>query len=261
MNSRFVSAIHPAFLLSLVFVASLALTGCDSNGSNDEPVTAQIRFMHASADAGDLTITAGGEEVTSGVAFNRRPNVNPTVTRRFDVSIEGSIEIQNDAGDVLTTIEGAQFEAEEPFLVIVAGGIAAGEQSGRDTPQAFVLRDDLPDIGSDEVALRLVHASAGAPAIDVFWVPPGEDPSSDNELASGVPFSETLPASVRGDFDVRTVPNEGRILTVPTAAGPLQLPIGTQGGGSLSPGRIITAVAIDTEPGASFPVAALVQVD
>jgi len=41
----------------------------------------------------------------------------------------------------------------------------------------------------------------------------------------------------------------------------LQLPVGTEGGGALSPGRIITAVAIDTEPGAGFPVAALVLVD
>ncbi len=217
--------------------------------------------MHASADAGALTILAGSEEVITDVSFNRRPNVNPTVTRRLDVPIEGPIEVRNDAGDLLATIDGAQFEADEPFLVIVAGGIAAGEQTGRDTPQAFVLRDDLPEIASDEVGLRLVHAAAGAPGIDVFWVPPGQEPSSDNALASEVPFSETLPASPRGDFEVLPVPAEGRVLTVPTGAGPLQLPIGTQGGGSLSPGRIVTAVAIDTEPGAGFPVAALIQVD
>jgi len=242
-------------------VVGLVLTGCDSTGSNDEPITAQVRFMHASADAGDLTVVAGGEEVITDVAFNRRPNVNPTVTRPLDVPIEGSIEIRNDAGDLLTTINGAQFEAEEPFLVIVAGGIAAGEEAGRDTPQAFVLRDDLPDVASDEVGLRLVHAAAGAPAIDVFWVAPGVEPNEENQLASDVPFSETLPTAPRGSFDVRTVPGEGRILTVPTAAGPLQLPVGTEGGGALSPGRIITAVAIDTEPGAGFPVAALVLVD
>jgi len=261
MHFRLLRTLQPVLLLPLFLAVGLVLTACDSTGSNDEPVTAQLRFMHASADAGDLTVLAGGEEVITGVTFNRRPNVNPTVTRPLDVPIAGAIEIRNDAGDLLATINGAQFEAGEPFLVILAGGIAAGEETGRETPQVFVLRDDLPEVASDEVGLRLVHAAAGAPAIDVFWVAPGEEPTGENQLASGVPFSETLPAAPRGSFDVRPVPGEGRILTVPTAAGPLQLPVGTEGGGALSPGRIITAVAIDTEPGAGFPVAALVLVD
>jgi len=204
---------------------------------------------------------ADGEEVVSGLPFNRRPNVNPTVTERREVPIEGTIEVQNDAGEVLTTVDASQLEADAPFLVVITGSLAAGEQAGRTTPQALVLRDDVPEPEGDEIGLRLIHGAAGAPMIDVFWVPPGDEPNAENRLASDVSFLNTLPASPQGAFDVRTVPDEGRVLTMPTEAGDLALPIGTEGEASLPPGRVITAVAIDTEPGAGFPVAAIVQVD
>ena len=43
--------------------------------------------------------------------------------------------------------------------------------------------------------------------------------------------------------------------------GDSDLPSDEQGKASLPSGRVITAVAIGTKPGAGFPVAAIVQVD
>jgi hypothetical protein len=78
-------------------------------------------------------------------------------------------------------------------------------------------------------------------------------------LIEGVSFTETFPSG-SSSFAVETIPGEGRILTVPTQVGPLELPIGT-GGASFPPGRHVTAIATDTAPGSQFPIVALVQVD
>jgi hypothetical protein len=109
------------------------------------------------------------------------------------------------------------------------------------------------------VGFRLVHGALGAASIDVFQVPPGDSARAETRIASDVAFTETVPEG--GAFSVRTVSDSGFAWTVPTSAGPVQFPVGIPGQASLSPGRFATAIAIDTEEGAGFPVAGIVQVD
>jgi hypothetical protein len=238
----------------LAALVAVGVGGCDSGGANGGGPTAQIRVLHASPGAGDLTIVADGNEVASGLSF-RREFANPSITDYQDVPTNTSIEVQDEDGTVLTSVDAGQIDADQQYTVVVAGDAADGSSA----PQAVVLSDDLPGLGDDEVGLRFVHASAEAPAIDLFQVPAGGTTGDDNRIASGVTFTETVPAS--GDVSVRTVPDSGFAWTVPTSAGPVQFPVGIPGQASLSPGRHATAVIIDTEAGAGFPVAGLVQVD
>ena len=247
---------HVRSLLLLPLLAALVaigVGGCDSGGANGGGPTAQVRVLHASPGAGDLTIVADGNEVASGLSF-RREFANPSITDYRDVPADGAIEVQGDDGTVLASVDAGPIDADQQYTVVVTGDAA----DGRSAPQAVVLSDDLPDLGDDEVGLRFVHASAEAPAIDLFQVPAGGTTGDDNRIASGMTFTETVPAS--GDFSVRSVPESGFVWTVPTSAGDIRFPVGTEGQ-SLPTGRYATALVIDTEAGAGFPVAGLVQVD
>jgi len=248
-------------LLLLGLLAFAVFPGCDSGGDNgDDPVaTAEVRFLHASADAENLTILANGEEVVTDFTFNRDPATDPALTDYEDVPVEGTVEVQAEDGTSLLTVDASQLEPDTQYMVVLAGGLAAGQNAGTSTPQAIVLRDEFPDLADDEIGLRLIHASASAPPVDIFLVAPGEDTNPENRLTEGVSFTESFPSG-SSSFAVETIPGEGRILTVPTQVGPLELPIGT-GGASFPPGRHVTAIATDTAPGSQFPIVALVQVD
>lgn len=242
-----------------IAVALLALAmggmGCDSGGANgDDAPMAEARFLHAAADAGSITVVAGGDELAADLVF-RREFSNPSITDYQDVPTNTSIDVQNEDGTVLTSVGADRLEADAQYTIVVVGSPADGDNA----PQAVVLSDDRPGLGDDEVGLRLVHGAVGAPSVDVFQVPPGDSARAETRIASDVAFTETV--SEDGAFSVRTVPDSGFAWTVPTAAGPVQFPVGIPGQASLSTGRFATAIAIDTEEGAGFPVAGIVQVD
>lgn len=241
------------------------IAGCDSGGSNggEEVTTAQVRFFHASADAGAITVVADGENIVSDVSYSSQLT-NPTVTEYQDVPIEGTIEVRDGSGNALATADASALEADKTYMLVVGGGVAAGDDAGQDTPQALLLRDDIPEPASDEVGFRVVHTSVNlseaASPVDVFLVPPEGSPQDENQVGSNVAFGETWPDSPAGTFEVRSLPDEGRVLTVPTPEGPLELPLGTEGQ-SVPTGRNATYVIIDKAPGSDFPFAASVHVD
>ena len=249
-------------LLALVFI-SLSLVGCDSVDDNEEEPapTASVRVFHASADAGDLTLLSGENSVVTDLSF-RRELINPSVSDYAEVAIGRSLEVQRDDGEVVARIDTDRLEEDIQYTLVVTGAIANANAAGQEAPQTLLLRDDLPDVGSDEAAFRIVHGAAGEPSFDVFWEPPEDTEQPENRIAEMVSYTETVPETAAdGAFDVRTVPEEGRILTVPTTADePTRLPIGTPGQ-SLATGRVATIVFTNTEPDAGFPVAALVLVD
>jgi hypothetical protein len=241
----------------------MAGVGCDGGGANgtgdangDDGPTAEARFLHASADAGALTVVADGEEIVSDLPFERQFS-DPSITEYQEVPVDVSLDVQEEGGAVLTSVGADQLEADAQYTIVVAGSPAEGD----DAPQAVVLPDDRPELGDDEVGLRLVHGAVGASSIDVFQVPPGDSARAETRIASDVAFTETVPASPPGAYSVRTVPDSGFAWTVPTSAGPVRFPVGIPGEPSLSTGRFATAIAIDTEEGAGFPVAGIVQVD
>jgi hypothetical protein len=252
LRSRLLRSLFTAFALLVLAMGGM---GCDSGGSDgDDTPTAEARFLHAAADAGPITVVADGNELVSDLSF-RRDFANPSITEYQDVPASASVEIQDGGGTVVASVGAGQLQAGTKYTVVVAGSPAEGGNA----PQAVLLSDERPTLGSDEVGLRLVHGAVADSSIDVYQVPPGDSLSASNRIASGVTFGETVPAS--GDFSVRTVPDSGFAWTVPTAAGPVQFPVGIPGEASLSTGRFATAIALDTEQGAGFPVAGIVQVD
>lgn len=249
------------FLVGLLL--AVGLVACDSNGGGDDS-TAQVRFMHASADAGAVDVLVDGEVVASGVSFSGE-TAAPTISEYLDVPVtaESEIEVQDADGNTVfsNTVGDVGLQADAQYTVIVAGAVA----SDGDTPKPVVLRDRFEtDLGDDEVGIRLVHGSAGAGAVDIYLTPPGADLQDEEPLISEFEFTNSFPDGFAGQFAPQAVSQDGSELSVTPAGAKepvvLQLQVGGDEGLPVEPGQYITGVAID-QPQNDPPFGALVQVD
>jgi len=258
--------VRTLFTFLIGIVVAVGLAGCDSNGGGSGP-TAQVRFMHASADAGAADIIVDGETVANSVSFSDLDggvSASPTVSEYVDVPVASGtdIQVQDASGNtVISTSAGsAGLQENARYTVIVAGAAAASSE----TPSPVVLRDQFgADLGSNQVGIRLVHGSAIAEIVDVYLTPPGTDLQNATPLVSGFRFGNDFPGGFAGQFAPQAVSQSGSVLSVTETGSTqpvLQLQVGGDQGLSVSPGQYITGVAIDN-PQATPPVGALVHID
>ncbi len=249
--------------VAFLFVFAAGMVGCDSNGGGETP-TAQVRFMHASPDAGEVSVLVEGNEVLSGFGFSGQIT-SPSVSDYQEVSVgtDTEIQVQDASGnEVLSTTAGsANLEENQQYTVVVAGAAAAD-----DSPRAIVLRDQFrDDLGDSQIGLRLVHGAATPGPVDIYLNEPGTDLTQEERVAQNFQFGEDFPGGFAGQFAAQALSENGSILVV-TPAGVstpvLELPVGTGSQGSLTvqPGMHVTGVAIDA-PGTEAPAAALIQID
>ena len=185
-------------LLSILFSLLLVVTlvGCDSDddGGDDPAATAQVRFVHASPNAGPVDVLVDGEEVASGFAFqgsatNPIPNVSSYVEVPIDV--DATIEVQTANGDNVFTVNADQVNLEEGvrYTVLAAGAVGVGGG-----PEPILLEDRFQDLSSNQIGLRLVHGSKGVQSqvgpVDVYLTPPNTDLSQVDPLIAGFEFGD-----------------------------------------------------------------------
>lgn len=254
------------FSIFIGVVLAVGLVGCDSNGGGDGP-TAQVRFMHASPDAGAVDVLVEGETVASGVSFSglndSGVSTNPAVSGYLEVPVAGgtSIEVQGTEGTPVFSTSAGDINLQEnaQYTIIVAGAVAAEGE----TPQPIVLRDRFEtDLDESQVGLRLVHGSAGAGPVDIYLTPPNTDLQNVEPIASSFQFTNDFPGGFAGQFAPQAVSENGSDISV-TPAGVsepvlLQLRVGGDEGLPVSPGQYITGVAIDGPQGGA---GALIQTD
>ena len=255
------------FVVGLVL--AIGLTACDSN--DESP--AQVRFIHASADAGVVDILVNGETVASGVSFsslNGGVSDNPTVSDYYNVPVSSNttIEVENSSGSVVTstTASEARLEGGERHTVLIAGATSAQQT---DSPRAIILRDRFQaSLGDSKVGIRLIHGSALAGAVDVYLTPPETDLQNVDPLVSSFQFTEDFPGNFAGQFAPQAVSQDGSVISITKAGSKeavFQLQVGGDQGLQVSPGQYITGVAIDNPdddlPEGALPVGALVHVD
>ena len=219
--------------------------------------------MHASPDAGAVSVLVDGEEVLSGVSFSGT-TTSPTVSEYLDVpvSADAEIAVQDASGNTVlsTTAGSANLQEDNQYTVIVAGAAAA-----QNSPQAIVLRDQFrDDLGDSQIGLRLVHGAATPGAVDIYLNQPGTDLAQEELVTQNFQFGNDFPGGFRGQFAAQGLSGEGSELVVtPTGStqAVLTLEIGT-GPESLQirPGQHETGVAIDA-PGSQAPAGALIQID
>jgi hypothetical protein len=222
-------------LLGLAAVA--ALSACDDDDDPvSPPATAQVRVVHASADAPNVDVLVDGNAVLTNVPFKAASNylAVPAGTRNLKVRATGSSTIVIDAD--ATTTSGAS------YTVLATGPVAA--------IAPLVLEDDLTNPAAGNIKLRLVHASPTAGTVDIYVTAPGDDLATATPTLAGVPFraaSDYLEVPA-GTYRVRVTPGGTKTVAIDV------------NGVTLTAGQIRTAVAVDA-PGGGAPLGAILLAD
>ncbi|NBC86434.1 MAG: DUF4397 domain-containing protein [Bacteroidetes bacterium] len=249
-------------VLAVLFTMLLAVTlvGCDSNDDNgdDQPETAQVRFVHAAPDAGDVDVFLDDQEVAGDFSYKAPTpaDVEPNYSDYLDVPVDVDARIDvrpTDSNENLLTVnvDQANLNANARYTVIVGGAQAANTEA----PQIILLRDQFVDLPANSIGLRLVHASAiaqdNAGPVDVYITPPGTDLSQVDPLIPGFEFTQdsgTVSLGTSGAFIQRELSGEPQVVSV-TAAGSaqavVQVQIGGDGGLQISEGQFVTGIAAD----------------
>lgn len=253
-------------VLAILFTMLLAVTlvACDSNDDGDddgngEAETTQVRFVHASPDAGTVDIAVNGEVAVPDVAFNvGSPVPSPTTSGYQTIETDGGTTtlavLNSDGNEVLSgTLDELGIEEGQRTTLIVAGAVANGG------PQLIRLRDRFEDLDQGQIGLRLVHASAfvqeNVGPVDVYLAPPGADLSNVTPLVSGFELggdSGSASGTFPGFFLVQQATGEAQIVTVTPAGSTtaaLEVPIGGSSGLPVQSGQFITGIAADVPDG------------
>ena len=247
-------------VLTILFTMLLAVTlvACDSNdnGDGDTPsATADVRFVHASPDAGAVDIFLDDQEVAGDVTFQgTQQNPVPLVSDYFDIPIGAgaTIAVRDQDGNNAVNpldVDAANLQEDTKYTVIVAGAASAGG------PEAILLPDRFQGAPDGGIGLRLVHGSARAQQtfgpVDIYVTPPNTDLSQVDPLLSGFEFTENSGSdllSSPGAFAPQGLSGETQTVSV-TAAGSsqaaLEVPIGGSGGFPLQEGQYVTGIAAD----------------
>jgi len=183
---------HSILITITGFLATLTLTGCGGSSSNDNTVTSQgsIRVLHASPDAPPVNVKLDGNVSISDLDYAQSSGFVNVRAKDYDVTVEGIIP-----GDNVDVIDVVGFTvAKNDRTTVIATDVVASI-----TP--IVLSDSDATPASDEVALRVVHASPAAAglvaAVDVYVTAPG-----DNINAA----SPALTFAFQEDVDVGALP-------------------------------------------------------
>lgn len=248
-------------LLLVGLVVAVGVAGCDSSGGSES--TALVRFMHASADAGPVTVLADGEEIASNFAYSGT-TTDPAVSDYFEVPIrsDASLQVQDSDGNTLVSTSAGEAGLQEnaQYTLVAAGASSAPPE----TPTPILLRDRFETtLGEQQVGIRIVHASGFAGTVDVYLTPPGTDLQNVDPFIAGFSFTQDFPGGFTGQFAPQDVTEDGSVLSVTQAGSKqpvLQLQVGGDEGLPVSPGQFITGVAVDA-PQSDPPVGALIHVD
>lgn len=160
-------------LLSVAILSSvLVLTGCDDDDSETiveeiitpEPAMADIRVLHASPDAPPVNIWLNGAEAISDLDYAESSGYATLDVGLYDIDVEGILPGDN---AVVIDVDGFSLVEDDMATVIAVGDVANIEP--------LVVYESAAMPTETEVGVTVVHASAAAPAVDIYVTAPGED--------------------------------------------------------------------------------------
>ncbi|MHC4847092.1 MAG: DUF4397 domain-containing protein [Planctomycetota bacterium] len=198
-------AILPALLL-------MGLVGCGGGDSFDG---FQLRAVHASPDAGpvDIYISGALDRVFTDVPYGATsPFVNaPRGIYNIEIRPAGA----DPASRPVFELIGVDLSANDQRLTVIAAGLLNG--AGDEAFRLLTLFEDFDTPGANEAIVRVVHASATAPAVKIDV---GDDGSS--EVASLARYADTgaagvaLPAGQALQIGIRVAQNDARVTAFTT---------------------------------------------
>jgi hypothetical protein len=246
--------IAPVILLLLLFSA------CDSTdtGGEREVGTAQVRFVHAAAEYGEIDIYVNGTEAVGGLAFTRgEPVPTPTVSDYVDISTNAQniIEARTPSGTTLSEQQtGVDFlEDGQRYTIIFA------EIPGLGRLGAIAFPDAFDSLGDGQYGLRIIQASGHAQLtydlVTTYVGDPSEEIIPLRAYVDRMGFADDTGLSLQegfGGFDAREVPDSTqsvRVTDAQTTNVIAALPFGGSAATSVSAGTYMTVLIADVPTG------------
>jgi hypothetical protein len=205
------------------------------------PNEARIRVVHTSADAPPVDVYANGSLVVEALPFK---------------SASGYLSVPPGSYNIQVRVAGTQTTVISQPLLLLGGtdytAFAMGTVSGTRGLFLTAFGDNLLPRPSNILSVRVVHAAASAPSVDVYVGGPWAPVTGTTPVLSRVPFGG---ASLHLD-----VPNgiyQGRVTVADTKTIAINTPVLREQGGAVR-----TLVAVDSKGGgAPFEIIALVDRD
>lgn len=183
LSRKTTSTLLSAFSLTL---AAFGLTAC-GDSDNDE---ARVRVFHASPDAPNVDVLIDGGRVLENVPYKAASDFLgiDAGDRRVQVNVTGT--------DISAIDTHAVFAKDIDYMIVAADKVA------QITALVFTADRTTPESGSARV--RVLHAAASAPVVDVYVTAPDAGIANAQPTLSRVPFKAisdylTVPA---GTYDV-----------------------------------------------------------
>lgn len=234
--------------LCVLGFALLAVAGCNDSDPAPEPVTppppvnATIKVVHAVSDAPDVAVNANGSVAVGNLAFGYASGPVSVTPGNFSTSVDAKLP-----GNTLATVipQTSLSLAQATDYVIFAIGKAADSSI-----EPLVINFPQTAVSSGNVRLRVVHAAASAPTVDVHLTAPAVNLSA-GTVAATLEFSAATGEVVvpAGDYRVRITP-AGNLTTVVYDSGTVALAAGTD----------LTIAALDSKFAGPSPVSLLALV-
>lgn len=209
--------------LKILAIGALAamLSACPFDDDDDSPASAQLRVLHGSIDAPNVDVIVDGSTVLTNVPYE-------AASAYLDVSTNG-INVNVNATGTDTTalmLENVDLTPDTPYTVIAANSLASIE--------AILLDDAATAPASGNLLVRVVHATATAPAVDVYVTAQGADLTDLMPAVSGASYKDAS-----GFLEIP----EGTYQIRVTAAGSKD-PLFDSGSVALASGAQLTIVAL-----------------
>ena len=174
-------------LLGRLALASIIMGFVACGNSDDE---AHIRVFHASPDAPNVDVLIDGGRVLENVPYAAASDFLgiDAGDHRVQVNLAGT--------DVSAIDTQAVFTKDTDYMIVAADKVA------KITPLVFTADRSTPESGS--VRVRVLHAAASAPVVDVYVTAPDAGIANTQPTLSNLPFKAisdylTVPA---GTYDV-----------------------------------------------------------
>lgn len=161
----------------LLFLAALMTAGLFAQGMG------RVRIVHASPDAPAVDILVDGAKVIEGLPYKEYTEYLPLPMGPHDIRV-------NVAGTETTVLRANPTVAANTDYTALAVGFAGGRMPALDL---LLLTDNNTLADSNNIKLRVIHAAASAPGVDVYLTTPFEPISTRQPGLSNVPFKGVSP--------------------------------------------------------------------
>lgn len=138
----------------------------------------RVRVLHASPDAPAVDVIVDGAKVIEGLPFREYTEYLSLPAGRHEIRV-------NVSGTTTTVLSAAPMVESGRDYTAIAVGFAGTRQPALDL---MLLTDDNTLPAGNQIKVRVVHAAASAPAVDVYVTTPFETLDGKQAVLSGVPF-------------------------------------------------------------------------